>query len=158
MPETGRAAVFKGAKQPFELREFDLPDPAPLGAVVKVLRTNICGTDMHLWRGDTDLAQIGLCYDMILGHEMVGQVYKLGSKVSTDSLGRKLAEGDTVVFTYYVSCGRCPACLNGRVHMCLQSLASPVRPCDMPPPFCRRLCRLLPHQAAPKDVPLASGR
>jgi len=135
MAESGRAAVFTGVRQPFEIREFAVPEPKPADMVVRVSRTNICGTDLHLWRGDTDIAKMGVTYGIILGHEMCGVVHKLGAKVRSDSLGQTLREGDRVVFTYYFPCGRCMACLKGCPHMCMTSLTCPVRPCDMAPHF-----------------------
>ncbi len=135
MPETGRAAVFTGVGSPFELREYPVPDPGDRDLVIKVSRANICGSDLHLWRGDTNLAAMGLTYGIILGHEMCGVVARTGSKVRTDSLGKRLREGDRVAFSYYVPCGRCPVCLKGAPHMCMSSLASPVRSCDQAPHF-----------------------
>ena len=135
MTETGRAAVFTGIREPFDIREYPVPDPGDHGLVVKIERTNICGTDLHLWRGDTNLAAMGLTYGMILGHEMTGRVHRLGSKVRKDSLGHKVREGDPIAFTYYVPCGRCRGCLKGCAHMCLASLASPVRSCEDAPHF-----------------------
>jgi threonine dehydrogenase-like Zn-dependent dehydrogenase len=135
MAETGRAAVFTGVRQPFEIREYTVPEPKPADMVVRVTRTNICGTDLHLWRGDTDLSKVGITYGIVLGHEMCGVVHKLGAKMRTDSLGQMLREGDRVVYTYYFPCGRCIACLRGCPHMCMTSMSCPVRPCDMAPHF-----------------------
>ncbi len=135
MAETGRAAVFQGVGKPFHLREYPVPDPGPNDMVVRIVRTNICGSDLHLWRGDTDLARVGLTYDMILGHEMTGVVHKAGARVRSDALGRRLKEGHSVVFTYYNPCSHCRPCLVGDPHMCMASVATPVRPCDMPPHF-----------------------
>ncbi|MEE2830241.1 MAG: zinc-binding dehydrogenase [Myxococcota bacterium] len=135
MAETGRAAVFVGTGKPFELREYPVPDPGERDIVVQVSRANICGSDLHLWRGDTNLAAMGLTYGVILGHEMCGVVARKGSKVRTDSMGKPLREGDRIVFSYFVPCDRCPSCLKGAVHMCMNSLASPVRNCDEAPHF-----------------------
>lgn len=135
MAETGRAAVFVGVRKPFEMREYPVVEPKALDMVVRVSRTNICGTDLHLWRGDTDLSKVGITYGIILGHEMCGTVHKMGAKVRTDSLGQVLREGDRVVFTYYFPCSRCVACLRGCPHMCMTSMTCPVRPCDMSPHF-----------------------
>ncbi len=135
MAEMGRAAVFRGVKEPFELAEYPVPDPGPRDLVVKIERTNICGSDLHIWRGDTNLASMGLTYGIVLGHEMTGKVHALGGKVRTDSLGQTLKEGDDVVYAYYCPCSRCLPCLKGDQHMCMASLSSPVRPCEMPPHF-----------------------
>ena len=70
---------------------------------------NICGSDLHFWRGD---APLRLPDDgWIFGHEMTGRVARLGARVKTDSLGRPLKEGDRVAYTYFYPCGRCYACL-----------------------------------------------
>jgi len=135
MTLTGRAAVFVGARKPFEFRDFEVPEPGPRDMVVNVTRANICGSDLHLWRGDTDLARMGVTYGLILGHEMTGTIARLGNKVRGDALGRRLKEGDRVIYTYYLNCGHCRACLRNKPHHCLQSLASPIRPCDMHPHF-----------------------
>ncbi len=135
MSEMGRAAVFRGVGNPFELTEYTVPDPGPRDLVVKIERTNICGSDLHIWRGDTDLARMGLTYGIVLGHEMTGRVHALGAKVRSDSLGQPLKEGDSVVYAYYCPCNRCLPCLKGDEHMCMASLSSPVRPCEMPPHF-----------------------
>ncbi|MEE2750284.1 MAG: zinc-binding dehydrogenase [Myxococcota bacterium] len=135
MSEMGRAAVFRGVGNPFEIAEYSVPDPGPRDLVVKIERTNICGSDLHIWRGDTDLARMGLTYGIVLGHEMTGRVHALGAKVRSDSLGQPLKEGDSVVYAYYCPCSRCLPCLKGDEHMCMASLSSPVRPCEMPPHF-----------------------
>jgi threonine dehydrogenase-like Zn-dependent dehydrogenase len=135
MGTQGRAAVFVGVGKPFDQREFPVPDPDPGGAIVEISLTNICGSDLHIWRGDTDLAKAGVTYPVILGHEMAGRVAKLGKGAGEDALGRPLQEGDRVVYTYYLPCGRCRACLRGDGHACLMSLASVVRPCEDAPHF-----------------------
>lgn len=135
MAQTGRAAVYRGIKKPFEIREYPLPDPEAGGLVVEIALTNICGSDLHIWRGDTDLAKAGIDYPVVLGHEMVGRVAKVGRGADQDALGRPIQEGDRVVYTYYAPCGKCRACLKGSGHACLMSLASAVRPCEEPPHF-----------------------
>jgi len=135
MSETGRAAVFTGVGNPFELREYPIPEPRDGDMVVKVTRTNICGSDLHLWRGDTNLAAMGLTHGVILGHEMCGVVARKGKGVRTDSLGKPISEGDRVSFSYYVPCGHCQPCVRGFPHMCISSIASPVRSCDSAPHF-----------------------
>ena len=55
---------------------------------------------------------------MILGHEMMGKIAKLGEGISTDSAGQPLAVGDRVVFTYFYPCGHCPVCLKGNHAAC----------------------------------------
>ena len=135
MADKGRAAVFMGTRKPFEIRDYTIPDPGERDMIIKINRVNVCGSDLHLWRGDTDVTKMGLTYGMILGHELVGTVHKKGKKVFTDALGKNLREGDRVVSTYYVPCGRCRACCRGKHYMCMASVASLMRSCDMPPHF-----------------------
>src|SRR5207247_1182616 len=110
MPSVGRAAVFFGPGKPFEIREVPLPEIEPDAVLIKVSLANVCGSDLHFWRGD---APLRLPEDgWIFGHEMTGRVAKLGRNVKTDSLGRPLREGDRVAYTYFYPCGRCYVCLN----------------------------------------------
>jgi threonine dehydrogenase-like Zn-dependent dehydrogenase len=135
MAETGRAAVYVGKRKPFELREYPVPDPKSRDAVLRVSQANVCGSDLHIWRGDTDLEALGIGYGIVLGHELCGRVHKLGSDCRSDALGRTLREGDRVVVTYYVHCESCRVCLRGMPHACLASLATPIRSCEAPPHF-----------------------
>src|SRR5215813_6707680 len=90
MPATAKAAVFFGPGKPFEIREVPMPEVQPEGVLIRVTHANVCGSDLHFWRGD---APLRLPEDgWIFGHEMTGRVAKLGSKITTDSLGRPLKE------------------------------------------------------------------
>jgi D-arabinose 1-dehydrogenase-like Zn-dependent alcohol dehydrogenase len=135
MAEMGRAAIFKEIRKPFLLREFPVPEPEVGGLVVKIALTNVCGSDLHIWRGDLDVARMGLTYPIVLGHEMVGRVSRIGKGAEDDALGRPLKEGDRIVYTYFLPCGKCRACLRGAGHACMMSLASPIRSAEDPPHF-----------------------
>jgi len=135
MSKTAAAAVFVKNLEPFDLREYPIPDPKERDLIVRVTRANICGSDLHVWRGDMDLRAMGLGFGIILGHEFVGRIAKLGSTVRSDALGRPLAEGDRIAFTYSTSCGGCRACLRATPHACMMSLASVIKSCDVPPHF-----------------------
>jgi threonine dehydrogenase-like Zn-dependent dehydrogenase len=63
---------------------------------------------------------------------MTGRVAKLGARVKTDSLGRRLAEGDRVAYAYFYPCGRCPACLNKEPAACLMKVGRPAGPSEFP--------------------------
>jgi threonine dehydrogenase-like Zn-dependent dehydrogenase len=128
---TARAAVFVGPRQPLELREYPIPDPRPDEALIAITQTNICGSDLHLWRGD--MAQMAAMPPVILGHEMTGRVAKLGTDLRTDSLGVPLQEGDRVAYVYYAPCERCRPCLRGHPNACLTGLLTVMRPCEEPP-------------------------
>jgi L-iditol 2-dehydrogenase len=131
----GRAAVYHGLGHPMEIREFPVPEPEPGAILVKTRRANICGSDLHMWRGDVDLATLGQPLPVILGHEMVGSVAELGEGVATDSAGQPLAVGDRVVYRYFVPCGRCKACLSGDDAACPAAYITVVNTCDNPPHF-----------------------
>ena len=134
MAEQGRAAVFTGVGEPMQIREYPVADPEPGHTLIKLSMSNICGSDLHLWRGDTPIGKRG-GVEMILGHEMTGTVAKLGKGVTKDALDRPLKEGDRVVYTYYSSCGHCLACLRGDDNQCMTSLMTVYRPAGMEPHF-----------------------
>jgi len=80
---SGKAAVFFGPGKPFEIREVPVPDVEPDAVLIRVSLANVCGSDLHFWRGD---APLRLPEDgWIFGHEMTGRVAKLGARVKTDS-------------------------------------------------------------------------
>ena len=135
MVEKGRAAVYKGFGQPMEIKEYPVPEPEPGAILIKVRRANICGSDLHQWRGDINLTALGAPLPAILGHEMTGTVAKLGEGVVTDSSGQPLAVGDRVVHRYFFPCGRCRACLKGQDSVCPIAPLAVVSPCEEPPHF-----------------------
>src|SRR4051812_14869676 len=98
----GRAAIYLGPEKPFDLREYPLPDVEPGAILVKVSMAGVCGSDLHIWRGEIP-ARIGVP----AGHEMTGSVFELGEGVTTDSLGRPLHVGDRIAYAYFYPCRRC---------------------------------------------------
>jgi threonine dehydrogenase-like Zn-dependent dehydrogenase len=92
----GRMATLRGYGQPVELEEFAVPDPEPGGMILKIEEAAICGSDLHVWRGDTSkepASPAGLGF----GHEGFGTVVALGPGTKTDNAGRPLALGDRVI-------------------------------------------------------------
>jgi len=87
----------------------------PHGVILKVVSSNICGSDQHMVRGRTT-APAGL----ILGHEITGEVVEKGRDVE------HLAVGDLVSIPFNVACGRCRNCMNGQTGICLT--VNPERP------------------------------
>ena len=127
---TGKAAVFFGPGKPFEIHEVTLPEVEPEAVVIRVSLANVCGSDLHFWRGD---APLRLPADgWIFGHEMTGRVARLGAKIKTDSLGRPLKEGDRVAYTYFYPCGRCYVCLNKEPANCPAKIERPRGPGEFP--------------------------
>jgi len=118
MPETALVAAMVGPRQPFALREYPVPDPVPGSILIKVTLANICGSDLHLWRGDYKPADTGGPAGRSVGHEMTGMVAKLGEGVTHDSAGQPLKVGDRVVYRYFYPCGHCRVCLRGKTPRC----------------------------------------
>ena len=117
---TGKAAVLLGPGKGYEIEEFDVPEPEAGGIVIKVAMGGICGSDLHIWRGDSPL--FAAMAGNVAGHEMTGRVHSLGSAVSTDSLGRPLKEGDRVAYSYFYPCHRCYNCNKGEFATCPNKL------------------------------------
>jgi len=115
---TGRIAVLKAYGGEFELREYPVPEVEPGAVLVRLTRAGVCGSDLHIWRGEMKEVYGALPKDLTFGHEMCGRVERLGAGVSTDSLGAPLREGDRVTFCYFFPCGRCPVCLGGDLGSC----------------------------------------
>jgi threonine dehydrogenase-like Zn-dependent dehydrogenase len=118
MAPTGRIAVLKAYGGEFELREYPVPEPERGAILVKLTRAGICGSDLHIWRGEMKDVYGALPQDLTFGHEMCGRVAKLGAGVTTDSMGQPLNEGDRVAFLYFFPCGRCPVCLHDEMGAC----------------------------------------
>lgn len=135
MSKTGRAAVFNGPGKPMTLNEYRIPEPAPGAIVLRMTAANVCGTDLHQWRGEFDITAIGRPYPQILGHEMTGEVYRLGDGVKFDTAGQDLSVGDRVVFRYLYSCGTCRACMIGLTRACPHSRDYLKTSCDSYPHF-----------------------
>ncbi len=130
MAQTGKAAVFFGPGKPFEIRELPLPALEPGAILIRVTQANICGSDLHFWRGD---APIALPSDgWIFGHEMAGRVAELSAGITTDSLGHPLREGDRVAFSYFYPCGRCYVCLQGQRAACPYKIGRATGPGEFP--------------------------
>ncbi len=94
----------------------DAPEPQ-VGindVLIKVKRTAICGTDMHIYNWDK-WAQETIPVPMIVGHEFVGEIVEVGSNVNDFTAGQ-LVSGEG-----HVVCGRCRNCLAGRRHLCAQT-------------------------------------
>jgi L-iditol 2-dehydrogenase len=114
----GRVAVLESYGGDFELREYPVPDPEPGAVLVRLTRAGVCGSDLHIWRGEMKEVYGALPRDLTFGHEMCGRVERLGAGVALDSGGQPLREGDRVTFVYFFPCGRCPVCLRDEMGSC----------------------------------------
>lgn len=101
-----KAVVLDQFQQPLQLTEFpDPPEVAPGEALVRIEMAGICGTDVHLWLG-----QLPIKTPVILGHETVGRIERLGASLERDWRGQQLAVGDRVCWASSISCGECFYC------------------------------------------------
>ena len=91
----------------------DVPEPKPGANDVKirVKRTAICGTDMHIYKWD-EWAQKTIPVPMVVGHEFVGEIVEVGENVNDYTPGM-IVSGEG-----HIVCGRCRNCMAGRRHLC----------------------------------------
>jgi len=115
MPQ-GLTTVFTEPGKPFELETLPTPEIETGGILIKNTDAVVCGSDLHVWRGDGDGPP--LSKRRILGHEFTGVVHSLGNGINTDSLRRPLQEGDRVAFPFFFPCNRCYHCIRGEHHAC----------------------------------------
>jgi alcohol dehydrogenase len=90
----------------------DVPDPViqdPTDVVVRITSSTICGTDLHILKGDVPEVKQGT----VLGHEAVGIVVEVGASVTT------LSPGDRVLVSCITACGRCRFCREGQYGQCI---------------------------------------
>src|SRR5947209_11904786 len=93
------------------LKDVPLPAVGANDVLVKVLRTGICGTDVHIYNWDA-WAQKTIPVPMVVGHEFVGRIEAVGQNVHDFQIG------DIVSGEGHVVCGHCRNCLAGRRHLC----------------------------------------
>jgi threonine 3-dehydrogenase len=105
-------ALVKSKPEPgLWLEEIPVPTIGINDVLIRVDKTAICGTDVHIWNWDA-WAQSTIPVPMAVGHEFVGRVVEIGSNVMD------LKAGDRVSAEGHVVCGRCRNCLAGRRHLC----------------------------------------
>ncbi len=93
------------------MQEVNIPEPGPNDVLIKVSKTAICGTDLHIYMWD-EWAQKTIKTPMTIGHEYVGYVAKVGDEVT------EFKEGDRVTGEGHIACGHCRNCRRGRQHVC----------------------------------------
>jgi threonine 3-dehydrogenase len=105
-------ALVKSRREPgLWLEELETPKIGINDVLVRVLRTGICGTDVHIYKWD-EWARKTIPVPMAIGHEFVGRIVEVGSNVAD------FFPGDIVSGEGHVVCGRCRNCLAGRRHLC----------------------------------------
>ena len=106
---TARAAVLESFQKPLTVRQFPVPAPGPGEILVDVRYGGICGTDLHL-----QLGHLPIPVPLVLGHEGLGSIRRLGTEGLTDANGTELRIGDTVMWASSIACGSCGPCRQHR--------------------------------------------
>ena len=106
-----KALVKAKAEEGIWLHDMPEPECGNNDVIVKIHKTSICGTDIHIYNWD-EWAQKTIPVPMITGHEYAGEIVEVGQNV-TD-----LSVGDIVSGEGHITCGRCRNCLAGRIHLC----------------------------------------
>ncbi len=109
-----RALVKEKAAPGIWLRDINEPEPGPNDVLIRVRKTAICGTDIHIFNWDEWAART-IPVPMAVGHEFSGIIEAIGSEV------RGLKPGDRVSGEGHITCGHCRNCRAGRRHLCMNT-------------------------------------
>ena len=138
-------ALVKTAPQPgLTMQAVEIPVPGADEVLVKISKTAICGTDVHIWKWDEWSAST-VPTPMVVGHEFCGKI------VETGVAAKKFAIGQRVSGEGHIVCGSCRNCRAGRGHLCRNTQGVGV---NRPGAFAEYLC--LPEDnivAIPDDIP-----
>ncbi len=127
---TMKALVKAEAREGLWLQDVAVPSPRRTDVLIKIKRTAICGTDVHIYAWD-DWARKTIPVPMHIGHEFVGEVVAVGEDV------HDFSPGDLVSGEGHLVCGKCRNCLAGRRHLCRTTKGIGV---DRPGAFAEYLC------------------
>lgn len=106
-----KALVKQKAEPGLWMEDVPVPEIGINDVLIRVDRTGICGTDLHIYNWDA-WAQKTIPVPLVIGHEFVGEIVEVGSNV------KDFAAGDLVSGEGHVVCGRCRNCMAGRRHLC----------------------------------------
>ena len=106
-----KALIKKHSGEGLWLEDIPKPEVGPSDVLIKVDRTGICGTDLHIYKWD-DWASKTVPTPMVIGHEFVGEIVEAGENV------RDFRIGEIVSGEGHVVCGHCRNCMAGRRHLC----------------------------------------
>jgi threonine 3-dehydrogenase len=106
-----KALVKERAEPGLWLREVEAPPVGPDDVLIRVARTGICGTDLHIHAWDEWAART-VPTPLVIGHEFVGEIVEVGSSVRSHVVG-EIVSGEG-----HIVCGRCRNCMAGRRHLC----------------------------------------
>jgi len=111
IPNTMKALVKAQPKEGLWLQDIPVPGISHNDVLIKILKTAICGTDVHIYNWDK-WSQKNVPVPMHIGHEFVGKIVAVGSHV------KDCRPGDLVSGEGHIICGHCRNCLAGRRHLC----------------------------------------
>lgn len=109
-----KALVKQHAEEGLWLKEVPVPTIGINDVLIRVLKTGICGTDVHIYNWDA-WAQKTIPVPMVVGHEFVGEIVEIGANVNDFRIG-EIVSGEG-----HVVCGRCRNCMAGRRHLCKET-------------------------------------
>lgn len=130
---SAKASVLEQFNAPLVLKSFPVPPtPEPGAILVRTEMAGICGTDVHLWKGELPIS-----LPVILGHETVGKIEAIGDGVEKDWSGNPLRIGDRVTWHPGTMCGRCYYCAEKHIPTrCVARRAYGIsHRCNEPPHF-----------------------
>jgi len=110
-----KALVKKERIPGLSLEEVPIPEIGINDVLIEILRTGICGTDLHIYNWD-EWSQKNINPPLVIGHEFVGRIVEKGQNVKDFHIG-EIVSGEG-----HVVCGRCRNCLAGRRHLCRDSM------------------------------------
>ena len=105
---TGKAALYCGVNTDFKIVEYPVTPPAPGKALLKLLASGVCGTDVHIHHG-----RLTAQAPLIIGHEFLGEI------IAVNDPKDGLKVGDKVIYNMAAPCGKCKLCLEGNSANCL---------------------------------------
>ncbi len=100
-----RAMVLEAFNEPLRMHEIEVPEPGEGWVLVKMLAAGVCGSDVHMWKGEDPRTPLPLT----LGHEGVGEIVSIGGTRMTAD-GRSLSPGDRIAWNRGMVCGKCHYC------------------------------------------------
>ena len=144
MTDLMRALVKARPEPGLWMEEVTVPEPGPADVLIRVAKSAICGTDVHIWNWDAWAART-VPVPMVVGHEFCGTIADTGAAVT------RFRRGERVSGEGHIVCGFCRNCRAGRGHLCRNTLGVGV---NRPGSFAEYLC--IPERnvvAIPDDIP-----
>ena len=115
MTETMKALVKSRPVPGIWMEQVRVPHPGPNDVLIRIRKTAICGTDLHIYDWD-EWAQRTIPVPMVIGHEFCGEI------VDTGSAAQKFSAGQRVSGEGHIVCGLCRNCRAGRGHLCRNTI------------------------------------